>query len=277
MEAVEAGGARIPKLGFGTWTLQGGDCTRLVAEALRSGYRHLDTARVYENEAAVGDGLRASGAARDEVFVTTKVWWSDLAPGDLERAAAASLKRLKLDRVDLLLIHWPNGTIPIAATMKALNGVKTAGLTAHIGVSNFPTAQLGEAITASEAPIVCNQVEYHPYLDQTKVLNFCRDNGIAFVSYCPLYRIGGLLEEKPVTAAAARHGKTPAQIVLRWHVQQPGVVAIPRTSKASRLAENAAIFDFELNADEMAAITSLRRPVRRLAENGAPRAPAWDA
>ncbi|MBX3579869.1 MAG: aldo/keto reductase [Rhizobiaceae bacterium] len=277
MDSVEAGGARIPSLGLGTWTLRGRECADLVAAALDAGYRHIDTARLYDNEAAVGEGLRASGVARRDIFLTTKLWWSDLAPGDLERAAAASVKRLNVDQVDLLLIHWPNGTIPIAGTMKALNAVRAAGLTRHIGVSNFPTALLKQAIAASEAPIVCNQVEYHPYLDQTTVLDFCRDNDIALVAYCPLYRGGGLLEEAPIAAAAARHGKTPAQVVLRWHVQQPGVVAIPRTSKAGRLAENAAIFDFDLTDDEMAAITALRRPVERLAENGAPRAPAWDA
>jgi len=277
MEAVKAGGAEIPKLGFGTWTLQGTECTRLVAHALQAGYRHIDTARVYGNEAAVGDGLRGSGLLRDEFFVTTKVWFTDLAPGALERAAEASVQRLGLDHVDLLLIHWPDLTHPIAGTMKALNAVRSAGLTRHIGVSNFPTALLAEAIAASEAPIVTNQVEYHPYLDQSKLLAACRKAGIAFTAYCPLYRVGGLLDEAPVKAASAAHGKTPAQVVLRWHIQQDGVVAIPRTSRVERLAENADIFDFRLSDAEMAAISALKRPVQRLAENESAMPPAWDA
>ena len=276
METVDAGGARIPKLGLGTWTLRGKACTALVADAISAGYTHIDTARVYDNEAAVGEAIKVSGIARDKLFVTTKIWWTDLAPGRLEAVAAASLGRLGLDYVDLLLIHWPNGEVPLAATMRALNDVRRKGLTAHIGVSNFPTAVMAEAIAASEAPLVANQVEYHPYLDQTKLLGQCRENGIAFVAYCPLYRSGGLLEEAPIRDAAERHGKSPAQIVLRWHVQQDGIVAIPRTSRPERLSENAAIFDFWLSDAEMSAISGLRRPVRRLAENESPLPPSWD-
>jgi diketogulonate reductase-like aldo/keto reductase len=276
MDVVEANGARIPSLGFGTWTLKGAECARLVGEALAVGYRHLDTARMYENEAAVGDGLRASGVSRSEVFVTTKVWQTDIAPGDLERSAEASLKRLGLDQLDLILIHWPNAGIPMEGSIRALNAVRKAGIARHIGVSNFPTSLLSRALAVSDAPLACNQVEYHPYLDQTKLLDACRKNGIALVSYCPLERGGGLLSEKAVMAAATAHGKTPAQIVLRWHVQQDGVVAIPRTTKSARIAENAAIFDFALSAGEMAAISALKRPGARIVDNAAAHPPAWD-
>lgn len=275
MHNVNANGVSIPALGLGTWTLKGEECSALVSHALSIGYRHVDTARRYDNEVAVGAGLRASGIARDELFVTTKVWWTDIAPGDLERSAEASLKDLGLDQVDLLLIHWPNPSISLEGSIKALNAVKRMGLTRHIGVANFPSGLLAKAIALSEAPLVCNQVEYHPYLDQSKVLRVCRENGVALVSYCPLFRDGGLFNEKAVQDAAARHGKTPGQIVLRWHVQQEGVSAIPRTSKAARLAENIDIFDFALSDMEMAAISALTSQNKRLCDDDF--APEWDA
>jgi diketogulonate reductase-like aldo/keto reductase len=275
MHSVNANGASIPALGLGTWTLEDEECSQLVSDALAIGYRHLDTARMYHNEVAVGAGLRASGAARDAVFVTTKVWWTDIAPGDLQRSTEASLKDLGLDHVDLLLIHWPNPNIPLEASIKALNEVKRDGLARHIGVANFPTGLLSKAIELSEAPLVANQVEYHPYLDQSKVMGLCRANEVAIVSYCPLFRDGGLFAERVIQDAAARHGKTPGQIVLRWHVQQEGVVAIPRTTKSARLAENIDIFDFALSAEEMAAISAMTGQNKRICD--ADFAPEWDA
>lgn len=275
MHSVNANGAAIPALGLGTWTLKGDDCAEMVAEALSIGYRHVDTAASYENEAAVGSGLWASGIARNDVFVTTKVWWTDIAPGDLERSAEASLKRLGLDQVDLLLIHWPNPKVPLEGSIKALNDAKRSGLAKHIGVSNFTTTLLSQAIALSDAPLVANQVEHHPYLDQTKVLDACRKAGMAMVSYCPLSRGGALFEEKAVTDAAARHSKTPGQVVLRWHVQQDGVVAIPRTNRLKRLAENFAIFDFALSGAEMAAISALSKANIRICDYDF--SPQWDA
>ncbi|QDZ03443.1 aldo/keto reductase [Nitratireductor mangrovi] len=275
MEHVEANGASIPALGLGTWTLKGRHCADLVAHALSLGYRHLDTAAMYDNEEAVGEGLRASGLKRDDVFVTTKVWYTDIAPGDLERSARESLRRLGLDHVDLLLIHWPNPAIPVADSIGALNAVRAAGLTRHIGVSNFTTGLLAEAIAASEHPLVANQVEYHPRLSQAKVLAACRAAGMAMVSYCPLYRGGALFAEPAIAEAARRTGRTPAQIVLRWHVQQDGVVAIPRTTRKERLAENAAIFDFTLTEDEMAAISALSSAQSRICDFAF--SPEWDA
>jgi len=274
MHSVNANGAQIPALGLGTWTLSGDDCAELVLRALSVGYRHVDTASAYGNEKDVGVGLRASHVARDDVFVTTKVWWTDIAPGDLERSAEASLERLGLDQVDLLLIHWPNPKIPLAGSIKALNAVKRAGLARHIGVSNFPTALLSQAIALSEEPLVVNQVENHPYLDQRKIYRLCRDNGMALVSYCPLYRGGDLFAQKAIRDAAARHGKTPGQIVLRWHVQQEGVIAIPRTTKMERLSENIAIFDFALSEAEMAAISALTSRNSRLCDFAF--SPEWD-
>jgi diketogulonate reductase-like aldo/keto reductase len=276
MHKVAVNGAEIPAIGLGTWTLRGDHCSDLVQHALAVGYRHIDTARMYDNEAAVGAGIKASPVPRDDIFLTTKVWWTDLAPPDLERSAEGSLKRLGLDYVDLLLIHWPNAQIPLDGTIKALNRMRERGLTRHIGVANFPTRLLAEAISLSEAPLVANQVEYHPYLDQTKVHAACRAAGLAMVSYCPLYRSGGLLEEPAVLSAASRLGKTPGQIVLRWHVQQEGVVPIPRTTKKERLAENAAIFDFELSDAEMAAISALTIANSRICDYDFSPAEGWD-
>ncbi|MGB3387794.1 MAG: aldo/keto reductase [Pseudaminobacter sp.] len=275
MHGVEANGARIPALGLGTWTLAGEECAQIVVHALQLGYRHVDTAHMYRNEADVGKGLRASGVARDDVFVTTKVWPTDIAPGDLERSAETSLKLLGLDQVDLLLIHWPNPQIPLEGSIRALNNARRAGLTRHIGVSNFTTALLSRALELSEAPLVANQVEHHPYLDQSKVLRMCRQAGMAMVSYCPLARGRDLFEQEAIVSAAGRHGKTPGQVVLRWHVQQQGVVAIPRTTKKERLAENAAIFDFALSDEEMEAISSLTVRNLRICDGGF--APEWDA
>ena len=274
MHHVKANGASIPALGLGTFTLKGGDCVAMVREALARGYRHLDTARMYGNEAEVGEGIRQGGLARDDIFVTTKVWWTDLAADDLRRSAESSLKDLGLDAVDLLLVHWPNPAIPLAETMAALARVKQDGLARHIGVSNFTTRHIEEALATCPEPLVVNQIEYHPYLDQSKVYAACRKAGMAMVSYCPLHRGGGLLAEDEVAAAARNHGKTPGQIVLRWHVQQDGVVAIPRTSKPGRLSENADIFDFELTNGEMAAISSLARQGSRICDFDF--SPQWD-
>ncbi len=274
MHRVAANGASIPALGLGTWTLKGDACAEIVDHALKTGYRHLDTAAMYGNEDAVGAGLRASGVARDDVFVTTKVWWTNLAEKDLRKSTEESLRLLGLDQVDLLLIHWPNDSIPLAESIGALNRVKADGLARHIGVSNFTTRHLAEALRLSEAPLVANQVENHPYLDQSKVYRACRDAGMAMVSYCPLYRGGTLFEEPAVRDAAARHGTTPGQIVLRWHVQQDGVVAIPRTTKKERLEENFAIFDFSLSDEEMAAISALAGKGARLCDYDF--SPEWD-
>ena len=275
MHMVDANGANIPALGLGTWTLKGRACTALVSNALGLGYRHIDTAAFYENEVEVGQGIAASSVARGDIFLTTKVWYTDIASGDLERSAEASLRRLGVDYVDLLLIHWPNPAIPLEGSIRALNALRNSGLTRHIGVSNFTTALLNRAIAVSEAPLACNQVEYHPYLDQTKVLTACRKAGMALTSYCPLFRGGDLFSTPAIRDAAARHRKTPAQVVLRWHVQQDSVAAIPRTTKKERLAENFSIFDFALDAKDMAAISALSKANKRLCSYTF--SPQWDA
>ena len=275
MHRIKANGADIPAIGMGTWTLKGDQCAELVTAAIDVGYRHIDTAAMYANEDAVGRGIAGSGIARDDIFVTTKVWWTDIAPGDLERSAEQSLARLGLDHVDLLLIHWPNPRVPVADSIGALNRVRERGLARNIGVSNFTTALLDEALRASDAPLVADQVEYHPMLNQDKVHAACRKAGMAMVSYCPLYRGGALFDRPEIVGPARRLGKAPAQIVLRWHVQQDGVVAIPRTTRRERLAENLAVFDFELDAAEMDAISALSSANSRICDFEF--SPRWDA
>jgi diketogulonate reductase-like aldo/keto reductase len=270
---VHANGAAIPAIGLGTWRLAGDEGAQAVRWAIETGYRHVDTAAMYGNEEAVGAGIRAGGIDRDEIFVTTKVWADDLAPGDLERSTEASLRRLRLEAVDLLLIHWPNSAIPLRDSIAALCGVKRAGLARHIGVANFTVALLEKAVGLASEPLVTNQCEYHPFLNQEMVLAACRRHGLSFTSYCPLGR-AAVVAEPVIAEIAARHGKTPAQVVLRWHVQQPGVVAIPKSGNRQRIAENIAVFDFTLTDDEMRRISSLARPDGRMISPSF--APAWD-
>jgi len=272
MHFVEANGARIPAIGLGTWELRGRTCARLVEQALKLGYRHIDTAQVYENEREVGEGLRASGAKRDDVFITTKVWTTHFAPNDLERSTKESLAKLRLSEVDLLLLHWPNPQVPLAETLGAMAHVKKLGMVRHIGVSNFTVALIEEAVGACREPLVCNQVEYHPYLDQTKVKEACGRHGMAVVAYSPVAK--GRIKNDPTLARIGEaHGKTAAQVCLRWLVQQ-NVCAIPRTSRIERLSENIDIFDFALSGDEMDEISQMGSAKSRFTDYGF--APKWD-
>jgi diketogulonate reductase-like aldo/keto reductase len=242
-------------LGLGTWDLRGRVGARVVEQALRLGYRHIDTAEMYDNEREVGEGLRASAVKRNEIFVTTKIWPTHFAPRELERAARDCLVRLRLSDVDLLLLHWPNPQIPLADTLGALCKVKRDGLARHIGVSNFTVALIEEALRAASEPLVCDQVECHPFLDQSKVIAACHGHGMAVVAYSPLVR-GKIRNNEVLARIGAAHQKTAAQVCLRFMVQQD-IVVIPRTSKLERLSENAAIFDFELSEAEMAQIAGL--------------------
>jgi diketogulonate reductase-like aldo/keto reductase len=260
---VEANGARIPAIGLGTWQLRGEAASEAVRWGIEAGYRHIDTAAMYENEEAVGAGLRSSGLPRDQVFVTTKVWYTDIGPGALERSAEASLKRLRLDAVDLLLIHWPSGEIPLGDSMQALANARRRGLARHIGISNFSAKLVEQAVAACDEPLVANQCEYHPYLNQDRVRAACRRHGLAFTSYSPLGK-GGLTRDPVIEVIAKGHGKTPAQVVLRWHVQQPSTAAIPKSGNRGRIAENVGVFDFALSDDEMHRISALARPDGRI-------------
>src|SRR5262245_38704154 len=272
--AVAANGAKIPLLGLGTWELSGRTCTRIVEQALRLGYRHVDTAEMYDNEREVGEGVRASGVKRSEVFVTTKVWPSHFAPRRLEQSAKESLVRLRLSEVDLLLLHWPNPQVPLAETLGALCKVKREGLARHIGISNFTVALIEEAVKLSSEPLACNKIQCHPFLDQTKVVEACRRHDMAVVAYSPIAR-GRAARDPVLIEIGKRHGRSAVQVCLRWLVQQ-GIVVIPRTEKIERLESNAAIFDFSLDDDEMARVGALADPGGRVVNYAYAGAPKWD-
>jgi 2,5-diketo-D-gluconate reductase B len=269
---IDANGAKIPAIGLGTWDLRGRACARIVEQALRLGYRHIDTAQMYENEREVGEGLRASAVKRDQIFLTTKIWPTHFSPPELERSAKEGLVRLRLTEVDLLLLHWPNSQVPLAETLGALAKVKQLGLARHIGVSNFTVALIDEAVASCSEPLACDQVEYHPYLDQSKVKEACARHGMAVVAYSPVAR-GRIKNDEILQRIGEGHRKTAAQVCLRWLVQQ-GVAAIPRTSKLERLSENIEIFDFELSDEEMQQIAAMGSPAGRLTDFGF--APKWD-
>lgn len=264
---VTASGVEIPLLGFGTWQLEAEDARRMVREALRIGYRHIDTAWIYKNEKAVGDGVADAVAegivARDEIFVTTKIWVEHFHRDALLRQAEESAISLGLTP-DLLLLHWPKPTPSFKETIAALNEAKEQGFTRHIGLSNFPSAQFREAAALSGAPLVTNQVEYHPYLSQKTLIETVRELGSSITAWSPLAQ-GKIADDAVIGEIARTHGKTNGQVTLRWFIQQ-GVIAIPRTTKVERARESFDIFDFELSADEMARIHALARPDGRLGD-----------
>ena len=273
MPALSAKGAEIPVIGFGTSQL--GDCAEIVATALKLGYRHIDTAWKYGTEKGVGEGIKAAGVPRKEIFLVTKVSHEYLRAAEFASKVDESLRNLQVDYVDLLHVHWPTiDGIPMAETMGALAKAKRDGLTRHVGVANFNLALLKEAMRLCPEPLVTLQAEYHPYLDQSRVLEFCRREGIVFTAFCPLGR--GKLFKDPVIAEIARaKGKTIAQVALRWQIQQGNIAPIPRSANPAHMAESLAVFDFSLTDDEMRRIHALARPDGRIA-NPAGRAPAWD-
>lgn len=271
---VSANGARIPSLGLGTYGMRGAELSRIVAGALRAGFRHIDTAQSYANEADVGAGVAESGVARSSVFITTKVWVSNYAPEQFATSVDESLRKLRTHYIDLLLLHWPSSAVPLADQIGALDALVRAGKVRHIGVSNFNRALMTQAIELSEHRLVTNQFEYHPYLDQRRLASATRDAGLAITAYCGM-AVGRVFSSPQLRAIASRHQRGVAQIVLRWLVQQDGVVALSRTTRPDRLSENAAIFDFELSHDEMAAIFALVMPGSRIVDPPG-LAPVWD-
>lgn len=255
---VKANGAEIPAIGFGTWELRGETALRAVQAALDAGYRHIDTAVMYANEVQVGEAIRSRAMPREEIFITTKVWPTDAGDGPFQRSAEASLKRLQVDKVDLLLIHWPSATVPLKEQIFTLCDVKRRGFTRHIGISNFSVDQIEQAVKFSDEPLVTNQIEHHPWLDQSALFKACAKHGISITSYSPIGKARRLDDPIIVEIARAKR-KTAAQIVLRWHLQQPMNIAIPRSSKPARIAENIGVFDFSLTPEEMRRISSLSR------------------
>ncbi|MDM9629824.1 aldo/keto reductase [Rhizobium sp. S152] len=273
MNFVKTKGAVIPALGFGTFRMPGADTQRMVSHVLKNGYRHIDTAQIYGNEADVGEGLRQSGVTRSEIFLTTKVWVENYRHDAFLASVDESLKKLKTDYVDLLLLHWPNDAVPLAEQIGALNEVAKSGRVRDIGVSNFATALMDEAAKLSARPLVNNQIEYHPYLDQSPVITKAEELGMSLTAYFAMAD-GKVLDEPILKEIAATRGKSIAQVVLRWIVQQ-GFVTLSKTVSEARATENAAVFDFELSGEEMAMISALVKADGRIVSPEG-LAPSWD-
>ena len=265
--AITVDGHAIPLLGFGTWNLTPEVARTMVAEALRIGYRHIDTAWIYHNEAAVGDGIRdaiaAGHVARDDIWLTTKIWVAHFDRAGLLKQARESADSLGFTP-DLLLLHWPKTEPAVAETLGALNEAQEQGLTRTIGLSNFPSAEFREAQALSKAKLVTNQVEYHPYLKLSKLKATAKDLGSSITAWSPLAQ-GHIADDATLVEIGKAHGKTPGQVTLRWLIQQD-VIAIPRTSKVRRAEENFDIFDFVLSAEEMDRVHALARPDGRLGD-----------
>jgi 2,5-diketo-D-gluconate reductase B len=270
-ETIEVQGTPVPRLGFGTWLITGPDAAEAVRDALTIGYRHIDTARAYENEREVGRGIADSGVPRDEIFLTTKVPHDEATADEVRRDAEQSLERLGVDWLDLLLLHWPSPDVPLEETLQALTKAKEDGLTANIGVSNFPAGMLERALQL--APVFCNQVEYHPFLDQGRLLELARANDVLVTAYSPLAH-GNVPDDETLKRIGAAHGKTAGQVALRWLLDQDHVSPIPKASSHERRAENFDVFDFELTPEERAEIDGLTKGVRTA---DPPWAPDWDA
>ncbi|HLJ20842.1 MAG TPA: aldo/keto reductase [Stellaceae bacterium] len=275
---VDMQGRKVPSLGYGTWDLRGPDCERAVAMAIELGYRHIDTAQSYENEAEVGRGWVASGLPRRDLFITTKI--ARVVGGDVTgnstthvaKGVEESLRKLRTDYVDLLLIHWPSPDVPLAETLEAMERLKSAGKARALGVSNFTVAHMREAVTLSKSPVACNQVEYHLLLSQKPVLSYAREHGIAVTAYCPIAR-GKLVGHPVVERVARKHGKTANQIGLRWLLEQPGVLAIPKAGSQPHARENISIFDFSLDAEDRRSLDALPGNTRLVSPGWAPK---WD-
>jgi 2,5-diketo-D-gluconate reductase B len=260
---------KVPALGLGTWQLNGEECRQSVSEALAYGYRHIDTAEMYGNEEFVGQGLKDSGFSRQEFFLTTKVWYTNLTKDAVARSLEQSLKKLQTSYVDLLLIHWPNPDVPVGQTIEAMLELQQQGQIKHLGVSNFTASLLTEALRYG--PVFCNQVEYHPFLSQQKLISLCTAHEVLLTAYCPIAK--GQVNEHPVLIKIAQtHGKSPVQVTLRWFIQQ-GVSAIPKASSARHRQSNFDIFDFELSSSEMQAIFDLAQGKRLVNPAWSPQ---WD-
>lgn len=270
---VDMHGTAVPVLGFGTYKLTGDACRESVLDALSIGYRHLDTAQIYGNEAEVGEALRRSAVARSEVFLTTKLWVDTLTEAAVPKACEDSLRRLGTDYVDLLLVHWPSRTVPIEETLGAFVRLQEAGKVRHIGVSNFSPKQFAEAMEI--APVACNQVEYHIFLDQHRVRGLCEKHDAVLTAYRPLAG-GALRDDETVRAIAESHGCTPEQVGLSWLLHQARVVAIPKASTSAHRRSNLAALDVRLSGEEIGRLNALTRENRRFV-SPPELAPEWDA
>lgn len=247
-------GTTVPAVGLGSFELVGEEAIKTIGDAVECGYRHFDTASKYGNEAAVGEGLKRAGLPREETFLTTKVWITDCHPDTIVDAVDESLARLQVDQVDLLLLHWPSPYVALPQAMEALTKTLETGQTRHIGVSNFPPSMLLEAL--NYADLFCNQVEFHPYLSQKKLLDIAAEHDMLITGYAPL-AIGRVSDDPTLIDIGAQHGKTPAQVCLRWAIDHEPVAVVPKTSSKARLEENINIWDFVLSPEETETINGL--------------------
>lgn len=272
--SICANGAGIPCIGFGTYSMGGLQLSRILAQALRAGFRHIDTAQAYGNEDAVGAGIALSGIPRDDVFITTKVWVTNYPKSRFRQSIDQSLRNLKTDYIDLLLLHWPSETDRLEEQIGLLNQAVQDGKVLSIGVSNFNRNLFERAVEASDIPLATNQVEYHPYLNQSTLLASARDAGAAITAYCAM-AVGRVFHDSVLQAMAHKYGRTVSQIVLRWLVQQDGIVTLSRTTHEQRIAENLAVFDFTLEEEDVQRIFHLADPMGRIV---APPnlSPKWD-
>jgi 2,5-diketo-D-gluconate reductase B len=271
---LSVGGANIPLLGFGTYGMSGAKLQNVLVAALRQGFRHIDTAQMYQNESDVGAAIRASGVARSDVFVTTKVWVDNYPRDRFMASVDRSLRELRSDYIDLLLVHWPRGGAPLAEQVEGLNRAVNSGKVRHVGVSNYSAGMMRAAAALLEHPLVTNQVEYHPFLDQAALLRQVAASESSLMAYCGM-AVGRVFRTDLLKDIAARNRRSVAQVVLRWLIQQPRVIALSRTENIERIPDNAKVFDFALSAADMAAITRLRAPGNRIVDP--PHlAPDWD-
>jgi 2,5-diketo-D-gluconate reductase B len=273
MEALSTQGVTIPRLGFGTFRMPGNDAQPVVESAIELGYRHIDTAAIYENEEAVGAALAASGVSRSELFVTTKVWHDQLAPEALVRALDASLKKLRLDHVDLYLVHWPSKDMDMAATLETLTSLRERGLTRAIGVCNFNLPMIRCAVDEIGAPIACHQVEHHPFLSQAPMLDYLRAKGIPLTAYAPLAQ-GRAASDPTLTAIGREHGCSAAQVAIAWLLDQEGVIAIPKAARPESQKANLDALVIRLDDNDRTAIAALPKDQRFVRP---PFAPDWEA
>lgn len=273
MKHLQIQGEIMPALGFGTWKLTGDQCIDSVDFALNNDYRHIDTAQIYENEAEVGKGIKKSGVARENIFLTTKVWRDNFTGKRVMDSVNESLKKLQTDYVDLLLVHWPFPEVSIKELVEGVMAAQVEGKARLIGVSNFTVAQMTEALKISGGKICNNQVEYHAYLSQKPVLDFTQKNDMVLTAYSPIAR-GKVLDDAVLKEIGLKHGKSAGQVALRWLVQQDGVAAIPKSATPENIKNNLNIFDFELDEEDMKKIMALGSPKGRQVDPDF--APKWD-
>ena len=272
MEDLKTQGISLPRLGLGTFRMQGDVCRAAVESALALGYRHIDTAEMYANEAAVGAAIAASGVTRRDLHITTKVWNENLVPDAMRLAFDKSLKKLRLDQVDLYLVHWPAPNMNLPVMFETLMKLKEEGRTRAIGVANFNVALLKTVVEEIKAPIACNQIEYHVMLDQTKVRRYLAAKSIPLVAYCPLAQ-GRAASDETLIAIGRKHGASAAQVALKWLLDQDGVAAIPKASRRESQEANLNALNVGLDDEDMKAIAGLRKNMRCVNPGFAP---AWD-